>query len=85
MRTLSFIIVLVLYFGRACSISAQQPEGDVGNAALFVLNPRLQVNFSRHLLFDLYSSYYYRRTYYRDHPNISVHTFEVRAGLTYEL
>ena len=60
-------------------------QGDVGNATLFVLAPRLQVNFSRHLLFDLYGSYYYRRTYYRDHPNISVHTFEVRAGLTYEL
>ena len=57
----------------------------MGNAALFVLNPRLQVNLLRHLLFDLSGSYYYRRTYYRDHLDISVHTFEVRAGLTYEL
>ena len=60
-------------------------QGDVGNAALFVLNPRLQVNLARHLLFDLNGSYYYRRTYYRDHPNVNVYTFEVRAGLTFEL
>ena len=67
------------------SLEYTNAQGDVGNAALFVLNPRLQVNLSRHLLFDLYGSYYYRRTHYRDHPDISVHTFEVRAGLTYEL
>ena len=67
------------------SLEYTNAQGDVGNASLFVLNPRLQVNLLRHLLFDLSGSYYYRRTYYRDHPNISVHTFELRAGLTYEL
>lgn len=60
-------------------------QGDVGNAVLFVLNPRLQVNLTRHLLFDFYCSNYYRHTYYRDHPNVRVHTFEIRAGLTFEL
>ena len=60
-------------------------QGDVGNAVLFVLNPRLQVNLTRHLLFDFYCSNYYRHTYYCDHPNVRVHTFEIRAGLTFEL
>ena len=67
------------------SLEYTNAQGDVGNASLFVLTPRLQVNLSRHLLIDLSGSYYYRRTYYRDHPNVSVHTFEARAGVSYEL
>ena len=59
-------------------------QGDAGNATLVVLNPRLQVNVTRHLLVDLYGSYFYRRSIYFDHDNVSMKTFELRGGLTYE-
>ena len=59
-------------------------QGDAGNNTLVVLNPRLQVNITRQLLVDLYGSYFYRRSIYFDHDNVSMKTFELRAGLTYE-
>jgi hypothetical protein len=42
------------------------------------------VNITRQLLVDLYGSYFYRRSIYFDHDNVSMKTFELRAGLTYE-
>jgi hypothetical protein len=60
-------------------------QGDAGNATLVVINPRLQLNITRHLLLDLYGSYYYRRSIYDEHDDVRMKTFELRAGLTYEL
>ncbi|SFO51162.1 DUF3943 domain-containing protein [Prevotella sp. tf2-5] len=60
-------------------------QGDAGSTTLIVLNPRLQLNITRHLLLDLYGSYFYRRSIYRDHDDVSMKTFELRAGLTYNL
>ena len=60
-------------------------QGDAGNATLVVINPRLQINITRHLLLDLYGSYFYRRSIYFEHDDVTMSTFELRAGLTYEL
>ncbi len=60
-------------------------QGDAGHATLVVINPRLQLNITRHLLLDLYGSYYYRSSVYDEHDNVKMKTFELRAGLTYEL
>lgn len=59
-------------------------QGDAGNATLVVLNPRLHLNLTRHLLLNLYGSFFHRRSVYYDHDNVSMDTFELRAGLTYD-
>ena len=59
-------------------------QGDAGNSTLVVLNPRLQLKIARHLLFDLYGSYFYRHTTYYEHDDVSTSTYQLRTGLTYE-
>ena len=56
-------------------------QGDKGNAALLVVNPRLILNIGRKLSLDLSTSYYYRKTHYAYHDDVTSKTFDVRAGL----
>ena len=56
-------------------------QGDKGNAALLVVNPRLMLHVGKNWCVDLSTSYYYRKTHYAYHPDVTSKTFDVRAGL----
>ncbi|MBQ7421824.1 MAG: DUF3943 domain-containing protein [Prevotella sp.] len=60
-------------------------QGDVGNSALLVVNPRVSLHVWNHFNFNLQGSYYFRRTYYRHHLNVHARTFEFRAGLSFDI
>lgn len=60
-------------------------QGDPGNALLFIFSPRLKINLSKNLMVDLYPSFYYRHTHYRDFQDITRKTYELRAGISYTL
>lgn len=58
-------------------------QGDKSNAALLVINPRLQIYLGKHWSMDLFASYYIRETRYKYHDNMHFRTFETRIGLSY--
>lgn len=60
-------------------------QGDVGNATMLVINPRIHLHFSSRLSFELYGAYYYRHTHYKYHDAVYSHTYEMRGGLSYRL
>lgn len=60
-------------------------QGDPGNTRMLAFNANFGLYLSRHLSFDLRSSYFMRRAHYRDFEDVDARTFELRAGLTYKL
>ncbi len=60
-------------------------QGDPGNAHLLAFNASFGLYLSRHLTFDMKGSYFLRRSHYRYYNDVKARTFEVRAGLTYNL
>ena len=58
-------------------------QGDKGNAALLVINPRMQIFLKNKWSLDLFLSYYVRDTHYKYHDDVHSETFEARLGLTY--
>lgn len=60
-------------------------QGDKGNAALLVLNPRWEFDLKNNLSISASSSYFVRETHYKKYANVHASTFEFRAGLTWRL
>ena len=60
-------------------------QGDKGNAALLVVNPRLILALNNKIYLDLSGSYYWRNTYYKYYNNVEAKTFDVLAGLLFRL
>ena len=60
-------------------------QGDKGNASLLVLNPMLEVDIRENWSLVLSASSFFRDTHYKYHPDMSMDTFEFRAGLTIHL
>ena len=57
-------------------------QGDLSNAQLLVINPRLQVYLKKGVSLDLQAAYYMRETHYKHYSNVHSETFEVRMGLS---
>ena len=57
-------------------------QGDLSNAQLLVINPRLQVYLKKGVSLDLQAAYYVRETHYKHYSNVHSETFEVRMGLS---
>ena len=57
-------------------------QGDKGNAALFVINPIIEIDLRAQWSFNISGSYFYRKTRYKSHDDITAKTFELKAGLT---
>lgn len=60
-------------------------QGDPGNTILFTVNPHIQLNITKHLMFDLFWAYYLRHTNYKSLNDKKSHTHEIRTGLSYTL
>lgn len=60
-------------------------QGDKGNAQLLVVNPRFMLSLTDRLSLHLSAFYYWRRTYYKYHDNVSARTFSARMGLAWRL
>ena len=57
-------------------------QGDKGNAALLVINPKTEFDISHNWSIELSGSYFARRTHYKYYDDVKCNTFEVRLGLT---
>lgn len=60
-------------------------QGDRGNAALFVVNPIVEIDLKKNWSLNFSSSYFIRDTHYKYHDNVSAKTFETKIGLTCHL
>ncbi len=58
-------------------------QGDKGNAQLLVVSPALRLTLGRRLVLDTSVSYYWRRTHYAFHPDVTARTFTAQMGLAY--
>ena len=57
-------------------------QGDKGNAALFVVNPKTVFDIVRNWSIEFSGSYFIRRTHYKYYDDVHCKTFELRLGLT---
>ena len=57
-------------------------QGDKGNAALFVINPIIEIDLKHQWSLNISGSYFYRKTRYKSHDDITAKTFELKTGLT---
>lgn len=60
-------------------------QGDPGNTRMIALNTHFGLYLSKHLSLDIRGSYFWRHAHYRDFKDVDAKTFELRAGLTYQL
>lgn len=60
-------------------------QGDKGNAALLVVNPRWEFDITQGLSLSASTAYFVRATHYHSHPDVNASTFEFRFGLTCHL
>ena len=60
-------------------------QGDRSRASLLVISPSFEFRLKGALAAILSGSYFHRSTHYRYHSNVSVGTFELKAGLSYRL
>ena len=60
-------------------------QGDMGNARLMAFNAEFGAYLSRHLSLNVKGSYFMRSSHYRHYDDVNAKTFELRAGLTYNL
>ena len=58
-------------------------QGDKGNARLVVINPIVELDFSRQLSLSFSGSYFMRRTHYKYYNDVEARTFEARLGLVW--
>ena len=57
-------------------------QGDKGNAALFVVNPKTVFDIVRNWSIEFSGSYFIRRTHYKYYDDVHCKTFELRLRLT---
>ena len=57
-------------------------QGDRSNAALFVVNPVMEMHLARQWSVMLSAAFYSRRTHYKYYNNVHAKTFETKLGLT---
>ena len=57
-------------------------QGDKGNAALFIVNPKAVFDIVRNWSIEFSGSYFIRRTHYKYYEDVHCKTFELRLGLT---
>ena len=60
-------------------------QGDRSNAALFVINPVMEMHLARQWSITLSGYYYSRRTFYKYYDKVRANTFETKLGLTCRL
>ena len=60
-------------------------QGDKGNAALLVVNPRWEIELNNNMGLSASTKYFVRNTHYHSHPDVTTSTFEFRMGLTWHL
>jgi hypothetical protein len=60
-------------------------QGDKGNAALLVINPKTEFDITRNWSIELSGSYFVRRTHYKYYKDVKCNTFELRLGVTAHL
>ena len=60
-------------------------QGDKSNAALFVVNPVIEMHLARQWSVTLSGAYYTRRTHYKYYDTVFAKTFETKLGLTCRL
>ncbi len=58
-------------------------QGDKGNAQLLVVSPSMRLTLGEHLALDTSVSYYWRRTHYACHEDVSARTFTAQMGVAY--
>lgn len=58
-------------------------QGDKGNAQLLVISPAMRFMVGGHIGIDVSASYYWRRTHYAYHDDISARTFTAQMGVAY--
>lgn len=60
-------------------------QGDKGNAALLVINPKTEFDIARNWSIELSGSFFARRTHYHYYNDVKCNTFELRLGVTAHL
>ena len=65
------------------NLSYLNAQGDKGNATLLVVNPIVEIDLKKQWSINFSNTYFYRRTHYKYHHNVTAKTFEIRTGVTY--
>ena len=58
-------------------------QGDKGNTAFLILNPDINLNLSSCWRATFASFFYFRKSHYDYHEDVTSSTFEIRLGLKY--
>lgn len=58
-------------------------QGDRGNTSFTIITPITELALGPHLRMSWETSFYFRRSHYRYHPDLDFDTFETRVGLMY--
>ena len=59
-------------------------QGDKGNAMLAIVNPIIELNLNKNFKVNMELSYYYRKTHYSHHKDITSKTFDTKLGVFYQ-